>query len=145
MSEPSGTFRSSTNSTFTLARPRLYCPVCHTEDGEGANPTIFPSPGFVAPRITVTIAPYEGEYCQTCYAKWLHEHIPKLIPLAAGGAVALAAMTHSGGFVEGITTNSERAAPAPSEDTAQRHICQHSPTSYDEPFVCECGFGESPP
>jgi hypothetical protein len=57
---------------------RRRCPKCGTADG----------PMFVAPRISVTIDPYSGEYCQTCYAKWLRENIPQLEPVPAPGGSA---------------------------------------------------------
>lgn len=62
--------------TFTLKAPTKHCPACGTDDSTFID-------GI--PRITVTIAPYEGEYCQICYAKWLSENIPKLVAGASHG------------------------------------------------------------
>ena len=70
----SGTFQSVT-ATATMRAPVMRCPVCKSTD---SNDSPFASFGRI-PRISVSIKPFEGEYCQTCYANWLSENIPKLV------------------------------------------------------------------
>jgi len=51
-----------------LRQPKYVCPKC------GANDTIG--------NIQVSIEPFEGVYCQRCYAEWIHANIPKMDRLA---------------------------------------------------------------
>lgn len=72
-----GTAHDDGTVTITNRLPaRLRCPKCGAEDGESWVTQ-------QAPRLSISIAPFSGEYCLTCYARWVAENIPKLEPVYA--------------------------------------------------------------
>lgn len=55
------------NHIFPAPPDLVKCPRCGTT-GERKN--VF--------KLKVAIRPFEGDYCQYCFAKWISENIPKL-------------------------------------------------------------------
>jgi len=57
----------STFSSLSVKKTHV-CPVC----GEQYNIEINEG-------ITISIQPYQGNYCLKCYAKWISENFPRLL------------------------------------------------------------------
>lgn len=53
------------NDTLIILPSDKKCPVCGNEDAYCT--------------ITISIEPYNGIYCQKCYAKWIKDNIPEMI------------------------------------------------------------------
>ncbi len=69
---------STTVTTTHLAkRPMMQCKTCGAKD---TTDSPWSEQGRI-PRISVFVEGYEGDYCQVCYAQWLSQNIPKLVPL----------------------------------------------------------------
>jgi hypothetical protein len=57
--------------SLSKSKPRYKCEKCGNECGSTWD----------AQMISVTIVPYDGEYCLKCYAAWIAANVPKMVEL----------------------------------------------------------------
>ena len=59
---------TTTCGELFISNPKYRCPVC----------------GVVEFWIDISVKPYEGTYCQVCYARWISETFPRVEKIQEG-------------------------------------------------------------